>query len=732
MEEAEASSSTHIDGSADAKNSQSQSNDPPKSSDASGSTQVEESPTSDPIGSMKSFQSSSADANAEPDSKSELAMSPREAEIESEPVPKSEDSPLTSSATPVEKQVAGVLMTESDKTGGEHSASEESVMYANVASVLASKVIEINKTARESSEDLQQSKKPSLKRKNDSLSLIMSYEGGSSSSSDEETEKENEGDQFREHRYQTISISSDSDEDVVEVVEPVQNGEKSSDDDDEDEETDHGSGNENNSNSESEAGRGTADGDCSEARSQPDKAKARRNKALTDPLMLDYLPPIEKLTISVPEEECVPVGKVYSIVDRLVVIESLPNTPPLMLDSVIFTKNGQPIGQIFDIFGHVKRPFYSIRFNKPEEIQSSEVSIGVLVYCAPQTDHTKYVFTKDFVREKGSDASWEHDEEPPPSAMEYSDDEAERAAKQKIKVKKEKDVDSPARRRHLSFEKLMNRNNTLRNRAFKRDIQGEARGNWDVGWHNYKRSQAPVTLPGGAVSYDSPPPPPPPRAQQQILGPPLPCVFPGSGNRPPLGATVNPMNLVIRPPCFNPVIDRPPPPPPFIGSPPPPIGAPTWARFEPPPTPPPRSFASPNYVHSPPPGPGPFPPPPPPRMFAPFGRLSTAFSYASPPPIAMSSPPPAGASGGIPPFPTGYHPHGHHHRPHHPPGAGFHHGPNAFHHQAPHHNHHQGPHHAPHHSPHQAPHHSPHQAPHHSPHQAASSLFPRRPDHKPF
>ncbi|CAB0003559.1 unnamed protein product [Nesidiocoris tenuis] len=317
MEEAEASSSTHIDGSADAKNSQSQSNDPPKSSDAPGSTQVEESPTSDSIGSMKSFQSSSADANAEPDSKSELAMSPREAEIESEPVPKSEESPLTSSATPVEKQVAGVLMTESDKTGGEHSASEESVMYANVASVLASKVIEINKTARESSEDLQQSKKPSLKRKNDSLSLIMSYEGGSSSSSDEETEKENEGDQFREHRYQTISISSDSDEDVVEVVEPVQNGEKSSDDDDEDEETDHGSGNENNSNSESEAGRGTADGDCSEARSQPDKAKARRNKALTDPLMLDYLPPIEKLTISVPEEECVPVGKVYSIVDRL-------------------------------------------------------------------------------------------------------------------------------------------------------------------------------------------------------------------------------------------------------------------------------------------------------------------------------------------------------------------------------------------------------------------------------
>lgn len=51
------------------------------------------------------------------------------------------------------------------------------------------------------------------------------------------------------------------------------------------------------------------------------------------------------------------------------------------------------------------------------------------VYFAPRTRHTAYVFVDDLFRQKGSDASWEHDQEPPEGCLDYSDDEEERRAK---------------------------------------------------------------------------------------------------------------------------------------------------------------------------------------------------------------------------------------------------------------------------------------------------------------
>ncbi|KAF6213281.1 hypothetical protein GE061_010999 [Apolygus lucorum] len=440
---------------------------------------------------------------------------------------------------------------------------ETVAMYSNVASELVNKVngpIRNQESAENNKFDT------SSQPPNSSLSLIMSYDDMSDEESGEETEKEDEpANNFSILRYEHISSGSSSEDD------------RSS----EDENTDAGSsGSENDSDIEIVEEASTRKVEplvaATSAEAGP-KVKERKGNDLRDPLMLDLLPPIEKLSITVPEEDCVPIGKVYSIVDRLLVVESLPETPPLMLDSVIFTREGSPIGQIFDIFGHVKRPFYSIRFNCPDDIKTLNVSIGRVVYCAPKTDHTKYVFTHDLLKEKGSDASWRDDTEVPVNCIEYSDDEAERAAKKKGgKMKTEKEADSPARRRHLSFEQQMNRNNTLRNRAFKRDSQGEARNNWDGGWHNYKKSNPQFQQ----MSCD--PPPPPPRQIQ-------PCVY--------SNPTVNPMNLVIRPPCFNPVIERPP-----VGFQPPPsafqMTPPPWARFEPPPTPPPRGFQ--GYSNSPP------------------------------------------------------------------------------------------------------------------------------------
>lgn len=75
-----------------------------------------------------------------------------------------------------------------------------------------------------------------------------------------------------------------------------------------------------------------------------------------------------------------------------VVIESLPDVPALNLESVLFTKAGIPLGEVFDVFGPVKRPYYTIRFKSSEDIDEKSLSVGTTVYCAPKTKYTQYVF----------------------------------------------------------------------------------------------------------------------------------------------------------------------------------------------------------------------------------------------------------------------------------------------------------------------------------------------------
>ena len=146
------------------------------------------------------------------------------------------------------------------------------------------------------------------------------------------------------------------------------------------------------------------------------------------------LPPIEDLHISVPEYECVPLGEVSSIVDDLVVVRALPNTPALDLDSVLFLDKGKrPLGKVFDVIGPVTSPFYCVRFNSNDHIKSSEVKKELKVYCAPRTEHTSFVFVEQLRKIKGSDASWKDDIEPQNEHVEYSDDEQERAARKSKK-----------------------------------------------------------------------------------------------------------------------------------------------------------------------------------------------------------------------------------------------------------------------------------------------------------
>ncbi|CAF0952001.1 unnamed protein product [Adineta steineri] len=172
-----------------------------------------------------------------------------------------------------------------------------------------------------------------------------------------------------------------------------------------------------------------------DSESDTDEQKALRNRhgpRTRNELAVDELPPIENLTITLSEEtpiECI--GHIRHIIDgKLVIIESLVHSPALNDDSVIFNRDRRSIGLIFETFGPVEKPYYSIRYNDIDNIYQRQIELNQEVFYAPkETTYTKYVFVQELRALKGSDASWEDDNEPPKFAIDYSDDEQERAAK---------------------------------------------------------------------------------------------------------------------------------------------------------------------------------------------------------------------------------------------------------------------------------------------------------------
>ncbi|XP_008492099.2 H/ACA ribonucleoprotein complex non-core subunit NAF1 [Calypte anna] len=154
-----------------------------------------------------------------------------------------------------------------------------------------------------------------------------------------------------------------------------------------------------------------------------------------DELPVNELPPVEDLSIILTDDvELKLFGTVSSIIEQLVIIESQKGLPPVNEESIIFKEDRQAAGRIFEVFGPVLHPFYVIRFNSPEHIKAKDINVQDRMYFAPSVeDFTQYIFAEKLKQEKGSDASWKNDQEPPPEVLDFSDDEKEREAKQKKK-----------------------------------------------------------------------------------------------------------------------------------------------------------------------------------------------------------------------------------------------------------------------------------------------------------
>lgn len=69
-----------------------------------------------------------------------------------------------------------------------------------------------------------------------------------------------------------------------------------------------------------------------------------------------------------------------------------------------------------------------------DHIENKGIKIKDTMYFAPSMkDFTQYILPEKLKQDRGSDPSWKNDQEPPPEALDFSDDEKEKEAKQRKK-----------------------------------------------------------------------------------------------------------------------------------------------------------------------------------------------------------------------------------------------------------------------------------------------------------
>lgn len=131
----------------------------------------------------------------------------------------------------------------------------------------------------------------------------------------------------------------------------------------------------------------------------------------------------------VPDQETIsPLGIFKCISEnRYIIITHTSTCSPLMPGSILSLKDRTVIGSIFDVFGPVHTPFYSIIISSNIPILTTESPIYYI------HERSTFIDSKS-LRTKGSDASNQYDEEPNESELEYSDDNEEQSSKKKISV----------------------------------------------------------------------------------------------------------------------------------------------------------------------------------------------------------------------------------------------------------------------------------------------------------
>ncbi|GAA5935091.1 H/ACA ribonucleoprotein complex subunit GAR1/NAF1 [Sporobolomyces koalae] len=129
-------------------------------------------------------------------------------------------------------------------------------------------------------------------------------------------------------------------------------------------------------------------------------------------------------------------GKVESVIETVVVVKADTSGDWRVLDegTVVCWEDRTVIGTIFETFGSVQQPFYSLRFPASSPPDPAVFKLQRPVFYAPS--HAQFVFTRDLRSLKGSDASNVWDEEVGAGEIEFSDDEEEAEYKRRLKAER--------------------------------------------------------------------------------------------------------------------------------------------------------------------------------------------------------------------------------------------------------------------------------------------------------
>ncbi|KAI9307634.1 Gar1/Naf1 RNA binding region-domain-containing protein [Cunninghamella echinulata] len=118
------------------------------------------------------------------------------------------------------------------------------------------------------------------------------------------------------------------------------------------------------------------------------------------------------------------IGDVLNIIDKAIIIQSYIDPKNVLnMESLLCFEDRSMLGEIFETFGPIARPFYSVRFNSKAEMPNAP--IGTKVFWVPSYAKSQTVQVEVLKLIKGSDASNEYDEEIDENEMEFSDDEKE-------------------------------------------------------------------------------------------------------------------------------------------------------------------------------------------------------------------------------------------------------------------------------------------------------------------
>ena len=161
-----------------------------------------------------------------------------------------------------------------------------------------------------------------------------------------------------------------------------------------------------------------------------------KNELAAPPAVEEFAAPLaEHVAIS-------PLGVVHAIVDATVVVKTTAkDSRALDSDSLLCFGDRRVLGRVFETFGPVAQPLYSVLFNNAGKIDRSVVVVGTPVFSAAGEVH--YVLPEQLMGTRGSDASNLFDEEIGDDDREFSDDEQEQQYRRKLKTQRKQRTPRP-------------------------------------------------------------------------------------------------------------------------------------------------------------------------------------------------------------------------------------------------------------------------------------------------